>query len=241
VAVACDLFEESAALFQQIGDIHFLSFAREFLGHSWLHRGHPEEARIHYQEALAMRQYLNDHWSIGWALYNLGQAELAANNLEAAARCFEVSLARFENLGTQQGIVPELIRQIGMVARQTGDIRLAKARFLESLKRYQTIEGTSGIINCLVDLGRLEADQGQVVQGLRLLCAANRHIQTSGMETNLSLRDALDHARMVACSQLDVTAVEAECAAGRNLSLEQAIAAALSGTDPSTGSTASAH
>jgi len=31
-----------------------------------------------------MRRLLDDRWSIGWALYNLGQAEFAANNLDAA-------------------------------------------------------------------------------------------------------------------------------------------------------------
>jgi hypothetical protein len=164
-----------------------------------------------------------DLFTLARALGNLGEAVFYQGHLTRARALLEESLALCEQLGMTGGLAATCCILLGEVARKEEDLPLARKWYAESLRRHQALGARGSIPECLECFGRLEIAQGQYPQGVRLIGLANALREAFGIVLppveQADLESDLDRARAALEEQAFATA----WAAGRRLSLEQAI------------------
>jgi hypothetical protein len=116
---------------------------------------------------------------------------------------------------------------MGQVAFIQRDSERAKAYLARSLALFHTLNSRLGIAECLEYLAGVIAAQGQLVPAVRLLGAAEA--LRNGASIPLSTVEHVAYDRIVESvrGQMDPVTFAAAWAAGRALSLAQAIAEAL--------------
>ena len=135
------------------------------------------------------------------------------------------------------GDVARSLHNLGYVAHAQGHEGRAIARFTESLQLFQERGNKRGMAECLMGLAAVAVTQSQQPEGCvraaRLLGAAEAQCEAIGAA--LWPPDRLEHERTVAAVQgaLGEAACVAAWAAGRAMTLEQAIAYALEDTSRS--------
>jgi tetratricopeptide (TPR) repeat protein len=184
-------------------------------------------ARALHEEALALFRELGDKRAIAISLINLGNVAKHQGEFGRARALHEEALALFRELGDTWGIAISLIN-LGHVAREQGDYARATALYAECLTLCRDIGGKSIAAFCLEGLAAALCAQEQPQRAARLFgaAAATRH----QIGVPLTPIERPRHERLVAAvrAHLDPDTFAAAWAAGAALSLEQAIAEALS-------------
>jgi hypothetical protein len=113
------------------------------------------------------------------------------------------------------------------VAQAQGNADQARARFTESLRLFQERGNKRGIIECIAGMAGVVAAQGQGERAVRLLGATAAQFKAIGAA--MWPADRIDYHRNEASIRavLGEEAFAAAWAAGRALTLEQAIAEAF--------------
>jgi hypothetical protein len=116
---------------------------------------------------------------------------------------------------------------MGRAALLAGDSARATAGYVASIKLLQELQDQPGLVAGLEGLASVACAQGQATQAARLFGAADALRASVG--THITPAERADYERQLAAvrAQLDEPAFAAAWAAGRALSLEQAIAEAL--------------
>jgi len=234
------LHEESLALFQNLGNTWDIAFALNRLGDIDLYLGDYTRAVAALEASLALVRQVGDNVGLGHVLLSLGYAAHLQGDDARAAAYYEESLAGFRALGHTWGIA-EALHALGYVLQAQSDNVRAAVCFSESLTRYWTMGHKEGTSLCLTGFAGLASEIGQPVRAARLFGAAEALREIIGLSQQSDERATYDRTVAALRAQLDAAAFAAAWAAGRALSVEQAIADALAGTDPSAESTASAH
>jgi predicted ATPase/DNA-binding SARP family transcriptional activator len=218
--------EESLRIRQALGDRPGIATALNNLGNLALNQGDFTAAGALYEASLSLRREQDDTWNVACLINNLGAVAGYQGDYERAEALFTESLALFQELGIRSGAAVSL-SSLGIVAQYQGDEARAAARFEESLMIFREVGEKLGIAGCLEGFAGLAESAGQPQRAAQLFGAA------------ASLRDSLgapvppaeraDYDRRVAATRaaLGEQSFAAAWAAGRALTLEQAIAQAL--------------
>ncbi len=178
------------------------------------------------EESLQLFRELGDQFWYGDALLCLGYAARLQGDDARAAACYAESLALFRDLRHVWGIAGTQLA-LGWLAQAQGDAPRAAACFAESLVRYQELGHREGISLCLAGSAGAAGSLGQPVRAAQLFGAAE------GLRVRIgALAQPIEravYAESVASvrAQLNQATFAAAWAEGRALTMEQAIAEAL--------------
>jgi predicted ATPase/transcriptional regulator with XRE-family HTH domain len=161
---------------------------------------------------------------LGWTLNLLGLTAQLRGAYDRAAQLHQESLAHFPS---DYGGLREAYRCLGESALGLGQIA-ESARWLgQGLALCKTVGAQNGIAWCMAGLGSVAALDEEPERAARLWGAAERLRLAIGCRPAPAARTTYERAQAVARAQLSKEAFAAAWAAGRALTVEQAIAEAL--------------
>jgi len=227
VAEARALFAEGVALWRELGDKWGLAKALWSLGAA-VRRDDPAAARPILEESVALFRDVGDAWGLMDTRDQLGIVARAEGDYMQAGLLFEESLAISRETGNKGSLATSL-KGLADVVQDQGDYRRALALYQESLALARRFEWKEGIAHCLVGVGGVASAVGQAERAARLLSAAETLLDSIGLSLAAwpEVRADFDHYVAVARAQLDEASFAAAWAAGRQLTLAQAVAYAL--------------
>ena len=223
--------EEALGLWRELRDRHGIARALISLGWVALRSGEHQLATARLEEALALSRELGDARSMGFELAGLGELALREGDYARATQLMEESLALRRQSGHKWGVGGALGR-LGWVAMRERDWESAAARLTESLKVRQEISDKGGTAWCLERLAGIAIVQGRAERAVRLLGAAAALRAAIGSVIDPVDQANFDRNRQALVTKLGQARFKAARAAGRAMSMEQAVAYALEGDAP---------
>jgi non-specific serine/threonine protein kinase len=218
--------ERALALAREIGDRAAEAFE---LGNLAVHAAESGDfalATARYEASLAAAREVGDPGPVVLALHNLahqdwehGQAALALPRLEEA-----LAVAREHRL---RWALPFILVALGMTATDLGDPARAVACFRESIELAQVRGNLGDVIDGMEGLARLAAVTGQAEPATRLFGATAALRETLGAPMAPSDLSIFEPVLNGLRETLGEDGFVAAWAAGRQLSREEAVAAAL--------------
>jgi non-specific serine/threonine protein kinase len=222
---------EALALSRQLGDRANSAWALFYLGAHSL--ANPEEyvAGIALcEEGLTLFRELDEPLGMARTLNILGELARLAGDYERARIAYEECIAIFGRTGDKlrETIVTG---NLSYVVQHQGDHRRAEALCKEGIARLQELEIRYPSAFFLAALAGPVAAQGDAVRATRLLGAAEAIREAMGVGQLASDQLEVDAYVSAARAQLSRATFEAAWAAGRAMSLEEAVAYALGQDD----------
>ena len=223
------LVTESLALYQTEGDSWGIALALLGRGDVAFDQGDLPGAAAQYAAALTLSRESGFMFWQGYALDHLGRIAYAQAEYAHAEALLVESQALFQELGHLGGVATVLL-DLGRVAHTQGDELRAGRQFAEGLELVREFQGSGkrDIAYAFVGLAGVAAAQGQAGRAARLLGAAEAVRESIGFVLPPIYRADYDRDEAAVRAQLDEAVFAAAWAAGRAMSLEQAIAYAIS-------------
>jgi non-specific serine/threonine protein kinase len=226
-ARARSLYEQSLAIFRELKDTWGISRPLRDLGRLATQEGDFSTAITYLQEALAQRRTANDHEGIADALNSLGDAYWIQGQYGEAEPYFAECLALNRAIGYKDGIGIAL-QNLGFMALLQRQPERAHSLLTEALVVRHGLGERQGMAQNLVGLCGIALAHSDIARAVRLIGA----IEVTGQ----SLADTLppnilpvhNHNLAVARAALAETTFTQCYAEGRAMTLEQAVAYALS-------------
>lgn len=222
-ARAEQLERECLALFRSTGAEWGIIWSLFSLGDVALDQGDFAQAEACFQEALAYAQ----SWGVtdegSTARLNLGRIAHARGDLAQADAWYRESLQLFESLNAIWGRA-EVVLERGRLELARGDIERAAAYVCESLELFHELGGRHFMASGFEGMATLAAYHDDAARAVRLFgaAAALRELLQAPLRP-IHQRD-YEAALASARTRLDPHAYEAAWAAGRGMSLDQALA-----------------
>ena len=225
-AAAQVLFEESLATYRLAGDAPGGLPLMADLGLVAYHRGDHARAADVFEQSLAQfrRHGLKDR--VAGALNVLGDLARLAGEYDRAAAHYAESLQLWRELRGTPGTASAL-HKLGQVKRSTGNLAAARAYFAESLALQQELGNAQGIGECLAGLGGTVAAAGRPERAARIFAASTALLEEIGVPLAPADQAAMKRDMAAARRRLGAAEWDAEWAAGRLLSRQQAVDMAL--------------
>ena len=223
-AAAQTAFAESLDIRRAAGDRWGMALTLQNLGRVIEAQGEVAAARAHFEESLAIFRELGDGRGTGWALSHLGALAWREGDLAAARVLLEESLALARAWDDTGGVLSPL----GRVLCALGDVAAARALLMEDAVRLKAM-GSLGLMawQALDNLACLAAAEGEPARALRLCGAAEVLRDQADMRLPPSDLAQLERLLAPARRALSEDDQAAALAAGRAMTLEQAVAYAL--------------
>jgi predicted ATPase/class 3 adenylate cyclase/transcriptional regulator with XRE-family HTH domain len=158
-ASARAMYEESLAIFRELGDKKGIAQSLDGLGIIAYDQGDHVSGRSQMEESLAIRRELGDKKGIAQSLNNLGNAAQYQGDYASARSLQEESLAIERELGNKRGIAYSL-NNLGSVAYLQGDYATARSLLEESLAINGELGDKNIVVILLSNLGELAQRQG---------------------------------------------------------------------------------
>jgi predicted ATPase len=221
-------FQESLELFQTTSSYAEITFALTHLGQTLFYQGDSKQATPLFEKSLEMSQAAGITRSsiYALALNYLGEIAIQRDQSQLARDKIDRSLILSRN-GGYSWCVELGCYTSGLLALQNGEIESAAFCFRESLLLQQSLKEQWRSIKLLEATAALSVDRHELLGAARLYGAAEHLRELSKIPQmpvyRLQYEDSLQRLN----SQLDVPALQEAWAAGRELSLEQAIIYAL--------------
>jgi DNA-binding CsgD family transcriptional regulator/Tfp pilus assembly protein PilF len=227
---ARELLEEALAICTTLGDDMGIAIAWQELGWVAAAQGNYDLARSYLQQALALRRKLGNADGVAYSQWVLGIVALYSGETTTAESHFRESLASFKELGDRQGEAYALLGMAQFV-QHTGDDLEALQQFRKALTLRQESGERHGILECIEGIAGIAARRGHAEQAVRLLgtSAALRTVKAPAPWA--AERRATEQTLTIARRTLTNSAFTEAWAAGQALSLDQAMAEALSLTE----------
>ncbi|HEU5099276.1 MAG TPA: BTAD domain-containing putative transcriptional regulator [Roseiflexaceae bacterium] len=170
-AAARPLFEQSLAIYRQLGERPGIAWTLIYYG--WLINdgGDPLVARPLLEESLAICRELGDRQGMGWALARLGLGHVFLGDLLAARPLLEESLAMCRTVGDRWGTAWAL-HLLAVVVGELDNTTTAIALEEESVPIWRALRDRRNRAYTLGVLGYLTIDQGEYAEAHRLLVEA---------------------------------------------------------------------
>lgn len=220
------LYSQSLALREEIGEQRKGAHLLGNMGIVARFQGDLERANTLYTQSLEIRRKLGDRWGIANSLNNLGILTLNQGDLVTARQQLEEALAIHRELGDRY-MIGNALNNLGNVVRAQGDYPAAAALYSESLTIYRDLEDLRALAYLLEDVGWLVAQQDQGEAALRLLGAAATLREKISAPSTPDEERKLNEALAPALASIDQATQAKATAAGRALSLADAIDYAL--------------
>jgi predicted ATPase/DNA-binding CsgD family transcriptional regulator/transcriptional regulator with XRE-family HTH domain len=218
-------YQEALLIGQRIGHTWGMMRALQGLGHLAEIAGDHQTAWRRYHDSLGYARDLSDRPGIATALGNLGEVARARQHYDHAATLYRESLAIHQELDLKQGVAIQLTN-LGLVMLCQGALASAAAHFAESL----TINQSLGLplLEAVLGLAAVASLRGQPERAARLFGAVEALLAATS--TTLAPVDRTLYQSHVAQvrAQPDEATQAAAWAHGRTMTLEQAVAEALS-------------
>ncbi len=225
-ARAVELAEEALARFRALGDTWNIAGVITLLGVLERSRGHYDRAAPLHEEALALYRDLGEPFWVALTYCNLGILAHCQGDDPRAVALLEEAVAAFRALDDPWGLGVAL-SDLALVTGDRGDHDRAAAMHMESLTRFREAGSKEGIVDAVARVATLAAATGRAAAAARMLGAVEALGQALGYA--LEHPDQARYARAVDDTRalLGDEALTAAWAAGRALSLEEAVAEAF--------------
>ncbi|MFL5759726.1 MAG: ATP-binding protein [Thermomicrobiales bacterium] len=219
---------ESLVLWRESGDVEGTAQTLTLLGIKLKRLGAFADAAPLLDEAAVLFDGLGlDAW---WALvyHHRGMVALGLGDLAGAEIMLEEALARHRRLGddgTSPAWVAMALNDLGVVVGEQGDLARAAALQTDSLDLWRRTGTREGMADALVGLATVAAS-GQPEQAARLFGASAALADSVGYEFAFPERAAHERAMAALKATMGEAAFADAWNAGRDLSLDQALAEA---------------
>jgi predicted ATPase/DNA-binding XRE family transcriptional regulator len=227
--------EELAALAAESADGLTRRNALTIAGMVAIARERPDDAVAALTEALGIARGLDDQpWILATSLLNLALGELADRSMAAARSLLGEALQRYEAIGDRR-FHARCIGYLGLAALLDDDAERARALFRQSLMTFHELGEPAGIAEGLAGLAAVEAARGQPSTAAVLSGAAERLREAvAARELPLERRVAARYLGSAA-EQLGRARWDEARQQGRDLTTEDAVAEAMSGSHAAMG------
>jgi tetratricopeptide (TPR) repeat protein len=227
-ATAWARLSESLAIFRKLGDIESIAETLSTLAEIAILDEDPARAEALLEESCAIQKQEPTQLNlIGSTLNYLGHAAQLRGAYDRAAQLHHESLECFQVFGDQHFGLPSAYHSLGETALGMGHLNEAARWLTQGLTLSKVLGNQTSIAWCLAGLGGAAALDEEPERAARLWGASERLRQAIGCRPAPAARATYEHAMAMARAQLDDVAFAAAWAAGRALSLDQAIAEAL--------------
>ena len=219
-------YEDSQALYRQVGDAWSGGYTTMGLGQLAYGAGDYESARTLLEQSLSLFRNLVDKRGLLTTLNALGKlARLQDDYVRAAALYTEsLQLAR-EIVDWRRQVV--MLENLGYVALHECDYVRARALFEEGLALYRQCERAYDLSGYVAGFAGIIGANGKSLQAAQLLGAVEASYQALGTVMAPADRKEYDHILAAVRAQLDEATFNAAWEEGRKMTLEQAIEYAL--------------
>jgi DNA-binding CsgD family transcriptional regulator len=219
-------YEESLTLSRSVNDIWHSGDTLQRLGDLARLHGDYIQATTLYTESLELWHLLGNQGGIAEALNLLGEVADLQQNYAQATAFYQSSLALQRKLGSKR-VIAGVLHNLGRVAQHQHDYERAAALYAESLALNRELEYAPGIADCLIGIAAVAITNGAAEHAARLLHAAEPHV--GAMRGFMPLADRANYEQTLAAvrERLGERQFGRVWDATQNLTLEQAIAAAL--------------
>jgi non-specific serine/threonine protein kinase len=224
-AAARALYTAGQELCMKSGRTAAVALAMTRLGHLAFDEEDYEMARFFFGEALAISREVGETGD-GWLLFLMARAARCQGDLTAAREFGEESLECSRAMGNREG-VGQALSELCLTALRQGDLTAAYRFLTQHLAENQQVGSRWGIAIGLEGAAYLAVEQGQPDRAARLLGAAEGIRERFQRPLEQFQRGDYEQAVTAARAALGQETFAAAWAAGRALSLEQAIATAL--------------
>jgi len=212
-------------IYRKIGPSFHLGMGLLSQGGVAIELGAYDTARALLEESLALAREAGDAFRAGHALNSLGDLARCEQDYPAAVTAYEESAAQLREVGAQRDLA-SVLGNLGHACLHLGDLERAQALFAESMAIHQAQQNRPGMAEMLVGFAATAIAGGAATTGARLLAAAaaigGERVTSAWAATRTEYAGYLALVR----SRLPEAAFRDEEAAGRRLSLEQAVAEA---------------
>jgi predicted ATPase/class 3 adenylate cyclase len=226
------LGDESLRVFRELGDIEEIAWSFTHLSAFARAQGDYDQAKVFGEAGLTHFQKVGHSWGIAIALLNLGYTAQAQGDTAEAATRLREGLVLLQELGDTASSAVALA-DLADIAVVQGDYAQAADLLRASLTLERDVGNSLTIAWCLTDLASVATAQGHMEQAARLFAAVATLRDTGDMQMDLPQQAEWDRNVATMRAQLGEAAFAAAWAAGRALSLNQAIVEALgAGIEP---------
>jgi predicted ATPase/DNA-binding XRE family transcriptional regulator len=230
--------DESVALWRELGDQPALAEAISVYGMVFVLRADVERARPLLEESLALFRTLNNLSGISLTIYFLGTLAYLQGETQQADQLWEESTISTSAAGDVWQLA-SILAQHAMVALDQQDYELARARLVKSLTSFREMGESWQVIHALevtASLAALQAQQSmdsesRLLRSARIFGAAERLRDISGALVLSFQRRSYERGVATLRAQLDQALLAESWAEGRSMTLNEAVAYALSGID----------
>lgn len=230
-AAARAYHKDALSVAQELGERWAVARSHNSLGRVATASSDYAAARVHLEESLGICRGLGNQYGIADALHYLGLMAYHLGDFSAAQTYQQESLSINRELGNQDGIATSL-GNLGNIARGQGDYVSARSLHQESLTILRKLGDKRCIAASLESFAGLAVALKQPERAARLWGAAAALREEVGAPLSISEREEYDRETAVARESLGEEAFTAAWAAGRAMTLEQAIACVLEDTHP---------
>ena len=230
---AAELLAAGLSLYRAVADPRGSARAQLFLGYLAWAQGQAERSDQLFEAALAGFKATGDTAWQANALFLLGLAARLAENYDRARALMEEALGLSRAVGLGSGEAASL-GSLGSTAFRQGDLDRAEAFGRQALALRLKYRDRFGVAETLIDLALVLAERGDEEQAARLYAAASALRESIGVGVPAYDRERDDRFLRTLRERLGEDRFAAAWAAGRALSMEEAVAEALA-TDASGG------
>jgi tetratricopeptide (TPR) repeat protein len=203
-----------------------IAWVQEDLGNLLVEQGDYATARTSYEKALAGYRQLGHTFDVASMLGQLGMVAHQQGDIERAMALLEEA-ASADRAWARRDRTAVLLNLPGLRAIQRRDYPKAAAHFSESLALYRDIGHRPGAAVALAGLAEAIGGQGALKQAARLFGAADVMLDATGGPMPRPVRDQYERTAAAVRDAMGEAAFTAAWAAGRALSLDEAVTEAL--------------
>ncbi|MCW5861339.1 MAG: tetratricopeptide repeat protein, partial [Caldilineales bacterium] len=224
-------FEQSAALLLSIGDRWQAGASLSHIGMLELLDGNFAAARRLFAERISIIQEIGNRSFLPYWLNVIAIAALEQGDYAAAHSAYVECLALAQEWRNHPSIA-QASYGLAMLSLRQGEPEMARRRLRDSLTLLRPSGPPRAVAFCLLGLAELEAAEGRLVSAARLCGAAQALLRSHHSGLWFELRHNYQHELDALLAQFTDAPSLAYLAEGEAMTLEQAIAYALSIAGP---------
>jgi predicted ATPase/DNA-binding XRE family transcriptional regulator/Tfp pilus assembly protein PilF len=226
VARAKRYCEESLALSRELRDSLGTAVALYWLGVIVGEQGDFALAESYFRQQLALAREMGDTGGVAESMCCLGRMLTGQGRYDEAEAVLEESLTLMREIRLTYALANAL-DGLACVATEQGDAERAMALFSEAIAVCQDLNDERSLVDIVGHMAELAMTQGNAERGTRLAGAAAAGRQTIQAAIPRVGREHRERALARACQDLGEDAFRLAWEAGRDMSLEEALAYAL--------------
>ncbi len=216
------LAKREIQLHRELDDKYNLGLGLSTTSFSAMALGKYDEARAMLDEGLPLLREVGNPYRLAMALNFSGDLARCEHKYVEAQAAYEESISLLREIGAVRDLASAL-HNLGHTCLHLGDVERAHALFSEAMAIQQAQHNTPGVAECLIGFAAMSIVCGLPSAGARLLAAAiaigGERVATAWAATRMEY----EHTLALVRASLTEREFQAEQAAGRALSLEQAM------------------